>query len=56
MCAQRKLRSVWRLISTLGLGVDIGGENVSSLLYTDDLVILAENEQNLQALLDILKN
>ena len=43
-------------ISSLGLGVDIGGKNVSILLYADDVVILAENEQNLQALLDILKN
>ena len=37
-------------ISSLGLVVNIGGENVSILLYA------AENKQNLQALLDILKN
>ena len=43
-------------ISSLGLGVDIGSENFSILLYANDVVILAENEQNLQALLGILKN
>ena len=42
-------------ISSLGLSVDIGGENVSILLYADDIVILVENEHNLQALLDSLK-
>ena len=38
------------------LGVAVGGDNVSILLYACDFVILAENDPNLQALLDILKN
>ena len=43
-------------ISSLGLGLDIGGDSVSILLYADDVVILAENKRNLQVLLDILKS
>ena len=50
------IKDLVNYISGLGLGVDIGSENVSILLYADDVVILTENEQNLQAQLDILKN
>ena len=39
-----------------GLGIDIDGVNVSSLLYADDLALVAETEDNLQRLLDILSN
>ena len=39
-----------------GLGIDIDGVNVSTLLYADDLALVAETEDNLQRLLDILSN
>ena len=35
-------------INSLGLGVDIGQEKVSVLLYADDLVLVAETEADLQ--------
>ena len=41
-------------ISELGLGIDIDGEKVAVLLYADDLVILSETEDDLQAILDTL--
>ena len=41
-------------INNLGLGVDIGQEKVSILLYADDLVLIAETETDLQILLDTL--
>ena len=43
-------------INSLGVGVDIGQEKVSVLLYADDLVLLAETEADLQKLLDTLSN
>ena len=44
-------------IKGLGIaGVDIGQEKVSILMYADDLVILAENENDLQLLLNALSN
>ena len=43
-------------IHALGIGVDIDGEKVAILLYADDVVLLAENEHDLQMLLDILSN
>ena len=39
-------------LNELGKGIDINGVRVSCLLYADDVVILAENEQNLQDMLD----
>ena len=39
-----------------GLGIDIDGVNVSTLMYADDLALVAETEDNLQRLLDILSN
>ena len=39
-----------------GLGIDFDGVNVSTLLYADDLALVAETEDNLQRLLDILSN
>jgi hypothetical protein len=35
-------------------GIDIEGENICILLYADDIVLIAENENDLQLLLDIL--
>ena len=43
-------------INTAGLGVHCKGSIISSLLFADDLVILAENEVDLQGILDILSN
>ena len=34
--------------------MDINGENVSILLYADDIVLIAENEHDLQNMLNIL--
>ena len=43
-------------IKGLGIGVDIGQEKVSILMYADDLVLLAENENDLQLLLNVLSD
>ena len=39
-------------INVMDLGVTLDGENISLLLYADDIAIVAENELNLQAMLD----
>jgi hypothetical protein len=39
-----------------GVGLDVDGRNVSSLLYADDIIIFAENEEKLQILLTTLHN
>jgi hypothetical protein len=41
-------------IKALDIGIDIEGENIGILLYADDIVLIAENENDLQLLLDIL--
>ena len=41
-------------LEATGLGIDIKGINISSLLYADDLALVAESEDNLQRMLDIL--
>jgi hypothetical protein len=39
-------------IKGMNKGVKIGNQNISILLYADDIVLLAENEENLQIMLD----
>ena len=39
---------------SLNIGIDVGEEKGLLLLYADDLVLLAENENDMQILLDIL--
>ena len=41
-------------LKSLGCGIDIDGEVVPIILYVDDIVLLAENEQDLQQLLNVL--
>lgn len=43
-------------IKASGHGVKINGEDVPILLYADDIVICAETEESLQALLKIMEN
>ena len=42
------------IINDLDLGIDIGGEKLSILLYADDICLIAESEEKLQAMLDML--
>ena len=39
-------------IKTMNNGVNVGGKNISILLYADDIVLLAPTETNLQKMLD----
>jgi hypothetical protein len=41
-------------IKALDIGIYIGCEQISILLYADDILLIAENENDLQLLLDIL--
>ncbi len=41
-------------IKALGKGVNINNELVSILMYADDIVLIAENEGDLQGMLDLL--
>ena len=41
-------------LKKLNYGVDIGGKKVCLLLYADDIVIIAENENDLQIQLDFI--
>ena len=41
-------------IKQSGKGVDIDGERIALLMFADDIVCLAENEMDLQAILDIV--
>lgn len=43
-------------LNELGLGIDVNGRNVSSLVYADDIVMLTNREANLQAMLDFVSN
>ena len=42
-------------ISSLGIGINLGDEVTSVLLYADDIVLLAATETDLQILIDLLK-
>jgi len=44
------------LVKGLHKGVDIGTEYVSILLYADDIVLIAENEDDLQSMLTVLND
>ena len=43
-------------ITELNLGVDVHGCNGSIFLYADDIVLIAPNENNLQNILDYVKD
>ena len=41
-------------INALNIGIDIDNAKLAILLYVDDVVLLAENEKDLQKILDVL--
>jgi len=41
-------------LKAVGKGITIGNENVCTLLYADDIVLVAETEEDLQSMLNIL--
>ena len=41
-------------VDATGVGIELGGEIICSLLYADDLVLMAETESGLQVLLNAL--
>ena len=43
-------------LKSLNIGIQIDDDNVCILLYADDIVLLADNEQNLQTLLNSLND
>ena len=43
-------------LNSLDIGVDIGGEKVTALLYADDLALVASSEHDLQILLNELND
>ena len=43
-------------VSVKGKGIDVGDENICILMYADDLVLLADNEHDLQVMLDSLNS
>ena len=43
-------------LKNMKCGININGENVCSLLYADDIVLLSENEKNLQEILNYVYN
>ena len=38
-------------IKSLGCGVQFGGENICVLLYADDIILMADSEEDLQRML-----
>ena len=44
-----------REVKSLGLGVQIGDIKISSLLYADDMTLLAESESDIQCMLDVVQ-
>ncbi len=45
-----------KALKELNMGLSYGNENLCILLYADDIVILAENEEHLQILLNFVNN
>ena len=45
---------LWYFTSVIDIGISVENENVCILLYADDIVLLAPNEDDLQTLLDAL--
>ncbi len=43
-----------RFIKESSIAIDVSGEIIAILLYADDIVLLAESQQDLQCLLDVL--
>ena len=43
-----------KVLKESGIGIDVYGYKVCVLLYADDLVLLADNEKDLQTLLDLM--
>ncbi len=43
-------------ITALGKGVRVGDKRIAILLYADDIVLIADSEQDLQSMLDLLDN
>ena len=43
-------------VKDLGKGLDIENEKLCILLYADDIVLLADNELDLQSMLDLLNS
>ena len=41
-------------LKSLNIGVQLGDEKICILIYADDIVLLADNEQNLQVMLNAL--
>jgi hypothetical protein len=48
------INSLFTDIKALDIGIDIEGGKIGILLYADDIVLIAENENDLQLLLHIL--
>jgi hypothetical protein len=40
-------------IKSLNIGIDIDGENIAILLYADDVVLMAENTEDIQKLINV---
>ena len=43
-------------IKELNCGIQIGGDNVSVLLYADDIAVISNNEENMQKMLDFISS
>ena len=43
-------------LNSLRIGITLGDDRISHLLYTDDLTLMAENENDLQTLLNCVEN
>ena len=41
-------------IKSLNIGIDIDGENIAILLYADEVVLMAENTEDIQKLINVL--